>query len=70
MNKYSPSKTYGLPENIQVPSTYFSTEKAHKFTLKYDTKILDHSEGIGVRSVITIESNAIPLASIPHKFKK
>jgi hypothetical protein len=68
--KHPPSKPYGLPENIRFPCKNCTKEKADKFSLEYDTEILDHPEALVVGSLATTESNDDPLDSVPNKFKK
>jgi hypothetical protein len=68
--KTPPPKPYGLPENIQFPCKNCTKEKADKFSLEYDTEILDHPEALIVGSLATTESNDDPLDSVPNKFKK
>jgi hypothetical protein len=68
--KHPPSKPYRLPKNIRFPCKNCTKEKADKFSLEYDTEIVDHPEALVVGSLAMTESNDDPLDSIPNKFKK
>jgi hypothetical protein len=68
--KHPPSKPYRLRENIRFPCPNCTKEKVDKFSLGYDTAILDHLEVLVVRSLTTTESNDDTQDSVPKKFKK
>jgi hypothetical protein len=61
---------YGLPDNVWFPGISYTKEKAHKFSLEYDSEIVEHLEALAIRSFTATESNNDPLDYISNKFKK